>query len=104
MREFEGSLFSGVILWMVAKPVRTTQEAMVETITFVGIYRGIILPGFLRWCRISSIHCIYNLVRVVSGNLSWFGQGDSAMVRTLGCFGLVGMVLHDLLWQMCGFN
>ena len=23
---------------------------------FVGIYRAIILPGFLRWCRISSIH------------------------------------------------
>ena len=23
---------------------------------FVGIYRGIIIPGFLRWCRISSIH------------------------------------------------
>ena len=23
---------------------------------FVGIYRGIIIPGFLRWCTISSIH------------------------------------------------
>ena len=23
---------------------------------FVGIYRAIIIPGFLRWCRISSIH------------------------------------------------
>ena len=23
---------------------------------FVGIYRGIIIPGSLRWCRISSIH------------------------------------------------
>ena len=23
---------------------------------FVGNYRGIILPGFLRWCRISSLH------------------------------------------------
>ena len=23
---------------------------------FVGIYRGIITPWFLRWCRISSIH------------------------------------------------
>ena len=25
---------------------------------FIGIYRGIIIPGFLRWCRISSIHSI----------------------------------------------
>ena len=25
---------------------------------FVGIYRGIIIPEFLRWCRISSIHSI----------------------------------------------
>ena len=24
---------------------------------FVGIYQRIIIPGFLRWCRISSIHC-----------------------------------------------
>ena len=23
---------------------------------FVGIYKGIMIPGFLRWCRISSIH------------------------------------------------
>ena len=23
---------------------------------FIGIYRGIIIPGFLGWCRISSIH------------------------------------------------
>ena len=23
---------------------------------FVGIYRKIIIPGFLRWCRIASIH------------------------------------------------
>ena len=23
---------------------------------FIGIYRGFIIPGFLRWCRISSIH------------------------------------------------
>ena len=23
---------------------------------FVGIYRGIMIPGFLGWCRISSIH------------------------------------------------
>ena len=23
---------------------------------FIGIYRGTIIPGFLRWCRISSIH------------------------------------------------
>ena len=23
---------------------------------FVGIYKGIIIPWFLRWCRIASIH------------------------------------------------
>ena len=22
----------------------------------VGIYRGVIIPGFVRWCKISSIH------------------------------------------------
>ena len=33
-------------------------EYMVDTTTFVGIYRGIILPRFLRWCRISPIHSI----------------------------------------------
>ena len=27
-----------------------------ETMTFDGIYRGIIMPGSRRWCKISSIH------------------------------------------------
>ena len=26
---------------------------------FVGMYRRIIIPGFLRWCRIASIHSIF---------------------------------------------
>ena len=25
---------------------------------FVGIYKGILIPGFLRWCRVSFIHSI----------------------------------------------
>ena len=29
---------------------------------FVGSYRGIILSGFARWCRISSVHSILRLV------------------------------------------
>ena len=31
-----------------------------ETISFVGIFRGMILPGLLRWCRISSTHSIFS--------------------------------------------
>ena len=30
---------------------------------FVGIYRGLIIPGFRRWCRISSIHSVDKLGR-----------------------------------------
>ena len=33
---------------------------------FVGIYRGDIIPGFLRWCRISSIHS--RVLRQPAGN------------------------------------
>ena len=43
-------------------------ETMVETITFAGIYREFAIPGFLRWCRISSIHSrIGILSRVLRG-------------------------------------
>ena len=47
-----------MILWMVAKSASHHFETLVKTITFFGIYRGIIIPGFLGWCRISSIHSI----------------------------------------------
>ena len=32
-------------------PIETIKQPL-----FVGIYRGIMVPGFFRWCRISSIH------------------------------------------------
>ena len=42
-------------------------ETMVETITFVGIYRGIIILGVLGWCRISSIHSRFGwLLKLIS--------------------------------------
>ena len=33
-------------------PLLAPPEKHVETITSVGMYRGIIIPGFVRWCRI----------------------------------------------------
>ena len=36
----------------------SVNETMVETITLVGTYRAFIILGFLRCCRISSIHSI----------------------------------------------
>ena len=44
------------VLWIVVKSSALRNEATVETITFVDSYRGIIIPGFLRWCRISPLH------------------------------------------------
>ena len=43
-------------LWM--EEILHHLETMVATIKFVGIFRGIIIPGFLGWCRTSSIHSI----------------------------------------------
>ena len=37
-------------------PLRHHLETMVETITFVGIYRGINIPGFLSWCEMDFVH------------------------------------------------
>ena len=38
------------------------ETVVVGTVKLVGIYvRGMIIPGFLRWCRISSIHSIISL-------------------------------------------
>ena len=34
-------------------PFRTTLKPL-GTITFIGIYRGITNPGFIRWCRSPS--------------------------------------------------
>ena len=42
------------ILWM--DEILHHFEAMVETIAFVGIYRGIIMPGFLRWSEMDLVH------------------------------------------------
>ena len=45
---------------------------------FVGIYRGIIIPGFLRWCRTSSIHSGKTMFSVYRGhsNLFHFGKTE----------------------------
>ena len=32
------------------------KETVVETIVLVGIYRRIIIPGFLRWCEMDFVH------------------------------------------------
>ena len=42
-------------------PFRTTLKPWLKPL-FVGIYQGIIIPGFLRWCRILSIHSSHNTV------------------------------------------
>ena len=45
-------------------PCRTTLKSMVETILcqfFVGIYRGIIIPGFLGRCEMDFVHPQYDL-------------------------------------------
>ena len=44
------------MLWMVATSILHQTETMVETSFCWYIYREVIVPGFLRWCRISSIH------------------------------------------------
>ena len=46
----------GVILWM--DEIHIAPRENHGNPLFVGIYRGIPIPGFLRWCRISSIHSI----------------------------------------------
>ena len=47
--------FLGDLLWM--DEILHHVEPM-RNHCFVGIYGGIIIPGFLRWCRISSIHSV----------------------------------------------
>ena len=37
-------------------------------VLFVVVYRGIIIPGFLRWCRILSIHSMIWILR----HLGWY--------------------------------
>ena len=45
-------------------------DAMVETITFVGAYRGIVIPEFLRWCRISSLRSINQATSLSIGGVA----------------------------------
>ena len=49
-------------------PFRTTLKQWLKPL-FVGIYKGIIIPGIFEWCRISSIHsrCSSREVRI-----SWY--------------------------------
>ena len=52
-------------------------EAMVETMTFVSIYRGMITPGLLRWCELDFVHPQYggSLVLVAFVACFFFLQG-----------------------------
>ena len=68
----------------------------------VSIYRGIIFPGLLRWCRIASIHSMFVPFRTWS--LVWLGplHGTFCSLVTLGrCtrsgvrFGLPGSLERD---------
>ena len=36
-------------------PFRTALKLWLKPL-FVGIYRGIIIPGFLRWCKLDFVH------------------------------------------------
>ena len=47
----------GYLLWM--DKIRRYFETMGNHSLF-GIYRGAIILGFLRWCRISSIHSMFD--------------------------------------------
>ena len=39
-------------------PCRTTLKPWLKPL-LVGVYRGIIIPGLLRWCRIASTVCVW---------------------------------------------
>ena len=39
---------------------------------FVGIYKGIIIPGFLRWCEMDFVHPQYD-----PSKLSGFTMGEN---------------------------
>ena len=60
------------MLWMVAKSISHDFETMVETI--VGICRGIIIPGFLGWCKIDFVHPEYDLSQNQNLVLTWSTQ------------------------------
>ena len=65
------------VLWMVAKSHELTprNETKVETIV-CWYLQGVIIPGFRRWCRSSSSHSRYVIVRLVRNRwvpLFWSG-------------------------------
>ena len=70
---------------------------------FVGIYRGIVLPGSLRWCRISSMCCLHkfpqhmpifntdlsNVFLSFAGLLEWMSRLRSTQVLSTRLFTLL---------------
>ena len=75
---FAMHLFVGMskILWMdgILHHLRNHEKPL-----FVGIYNGIIIPGFLRWCRILSIHSMDTFKSPVGPD----SAGDRAIVLVL---------------------
>ena len=56
---------------------------------FVGIYRGVIIPGFLRWCRISSIDSMYGSAKTPHV------QNGNVRVSSNPCTGSASSLLKD---------
>ena len=80
-----------LLLWM--DKIRSRHfEAMFETSVPHGIYRGITIAGFLRWCRISSIHSMLAVGSLYSYLVVWQCL-PLGLISTLGhstpiwCFG-----------------
>ena len=60
-------LFKMLILRMVAKSILHRFETMVETIVRCYLQGNRMIPGLLRWCRISSIHSMSGIARIWLG-------------------------------------
>ena len=62
-------------------PFRTTWKPW-ETLRFVGIYRGIIIPGILRWCEMDFVHPQYGtpIPKAPKGGclMSWLRSAQAA--------------------------
>ena len=92
---------------------------------FAGIYRGIIIPGFLRWCGMDFIHPQYfgtafPFLRVpvlranqekrwtsFPGSENWFGNETSALdqlKRGAKHLGRVTEVNRSIFWQQTSTN
>ena len=69
---------------------------------FVGIYRGIIIPGFLRWCRISSIHrkTMASPEQPSEINIHWFVQVVPVSEFVFGLNGLGAMTGRCVLFTL----